>query len=183
LPAISTQFPPWMLSFDSSFSPFLHFGASAPLGAYRFRELCDEFLSEGMEKILSGLQYALCGLGDSSYPTYLKNPTTIDKGLTAVGAKRIGEMGKGDASAMGEKSQDKVVKKWSQDILVPLAKALADETEVDTSKMQSKTIPLLMKIDPDYISPHQGEKKSGMLPYIGLGAVLIGAAAAILASR
>jgi sulfite reductase alpha subunit-like flavoprotein len=172
-----------IFSFDSSFSLFLYFGASAPLGAYRFRELCDEFLSEGMEKILPGLQYALCGLGDTNYKTYLNNPTTIDKGLTAVGAKRIGEMGEGNASGTGEMSQDKVIQKWSQDILVPLAKALADETEIDTSKMQSKTIPLMMKLNPDYVSPHQGEKKSGMLPYIGLGAVLVGATAAILASR
>lgn len=164
-------------------SSHLPFRCTAPLGAYRFRELCDEFLSEDMEKILSGLQYALCGLGDSSYTTYLKNPTTIDSALTSVGAKRIGAMGKGDASAMGEKSQDKVVKKWSQDILVPLAKALADESEVDTLTMQSKTIPLMMKLDPDYSPPKQNERESGKLAYVGLGAVLVGATAAFVASR
>ena len=71
----------------------------APLGAYRFRDLCEDFLQNSSEPILAGLQYALCGLGDSSYPTFLQNPTTIDKGLTAVGAKRIGDMGKGDANA------------------------------------------------------------------------------------
>lgn len=128
----------------------------APLGAYRFRDLCDDFLENHKdEPILEGLQYALCGLGDSSYTTYLRNPTTIDKGLATVGGKRIGEMGKANANAdLGEdEAQDKVIKRWVQDILTPLAKALCDTKEVDTLAMQSKTIPLLMKLDPDYTPP------------------------------
>jgi sulfite reductase alpha subunit-like flavoprotein len=165
---------------DVSFSPFAS-TSIAPLGAYRFRELCDNILEEGTDKIYAGLRYALCGLGDSSYPTYLKNPTTIDKGLTAAGANRIGSMGKANANAMGEDSQDKVIEKWVQDILPSLANALADDTEVDTASMQSKTIPLLMKLDPDY-SP-SNESDSRMLAYIGLGTVLVGAVAAVAANR
>ena len=48
---------------------------------------------------------------------------------------------------------DKVIKRWVQEILTPLAKALCDTKEVDTLAMQSKTIPLLMKLDPDYTPP------------------------------
>lgn len=155
----------------------------APLGAYRFRDLCEDYLEnhEG-EPILAGLRYALCGLGDSSYPTKFKNPTTLDAGLTAVGAKRIGEMARADANAMGDDAQDKVIKRWVQKIIVPLAKALADDSEVDTISMQSKTIPLLVKLDPDYTPPSE-KTKGGLLAYVGIGTVLIGVAAAVFANR
>eukprot|EP00980_Cylindrotheca_fusiformis_P017386 scaffold5395_cov126-Cylindrotheca_fusiformis.AAC.6 len=163
---------------------YLHFNYPAPLGAYRFRELCEEFmLDDDMDKVLSGLRYAICGLGDSAYPTFLKNPTTIDNALTTVGAKRIGQMGKCDASATGDNSQDKVIKKWSQDILVPLAKALADDTEVDTSSMQSKTIPLLMKLDPDYTPPGKDEKSCDLLSLVAVGAVVVAGVAVFIANR
>ena len=148
------------------------------MGAYRFRELCDEFLANDHAKILEGLQYAICGLGDSGYTTYLKNPTTIDAGLTKVGAKRIGEMAKCDAKQMGDQAQDKVIQQWSKDILVPLAKALASDEEVDTAKMQAVTIPLLIKLDPDY-KPPAGKGGSDFCTYIGIGAVVVGGLAVI----
>mmetsp|Transcript_44271 Transcript_44271/g.106646 ORF Transcript_44271/g.106646 Transcript_44271/m.106646 type:complete len:240 (-) Transcript_44271:65-784(-) len=152
----------------------------APLGSYRFRDLCDEFLTnDDTSKILSGLQYAICGLGDSGYTTFLKNPTTIDQGLTKAGAKRIGDLGKCDASEMGEKAQDKVIKKWSNDMLLPLAKALAETDEVDTAKMQLETIPLLVKLDPDYTPPNSGKGGSDFCTYIGIGAVVVGGLAVV----
>jgi len=164
---------------------FVSYYNSAPLGSYRFRDLCDEFLlanDSNNNKILEGLQYAICGLGDSGYTTFLKNPTTIDAGLTKAGAKRIGELAKCDAAAIGDDAQDKVIQQWSKDILVPLAKALADETEVDTEKMQAETIPLLIKLDPDYKPPSSGKEGLDFCTYIGIGAVVV-AGLAVVASQ
>ncbi|CAJ1952244.1 unnamed protein product [Cylindrotheca closterium] len=157
----------------------------APLGSYRFRDLCDEFLTNdgSNTNILTGLKYAICGLGDSNYTTFLKNPTTIDQGLQKAGAKRLGELAKCDASAMGEQAQDKVIQKWSKDMLLPLAKALAATEEVDTAKMQAETIPLMVKLDPDYTPPNAASKGgSDMCTYIGIGAVVVGGLA-IVASQ
>jgi hypothetical protein len=102
--------------------------------------------------------------GDSGYTTYLKNPTTIDEGLTAAGAERIGEMGKADASEIGDKAQDKVIARWMDDIWLPLGTALVggDDDDGNTSttttaealkEMQARTIPILKEIDPDYEPP------------------------------
>lgn len=156
----------------------------APLGAYRFRELCEEWKDNSDdEKILSGLKYALCGLGDSGYTTYLKNPTTIDAGLTAVGATRLGEMGKADAKGMGEKAQDKVISRWVSDLWKPLGKSLADESDIDVKEMQKKTIPVLMKLDPDYTPPKELQtKKDGMCALLGLATALLGVGLALIAS-
>ena len=50
----------------------------APLGSWRFRELCDAWT--GLQKegkvsksLLEGVHYALCGLGDSKYTTYFRS--------------------------------------------------------------------------------------------------------------
>jgi len=138
----------------------------APIGSEKFRSLADELLSlverkEGRDyaTLLKGLRYALCGLGDSAYTTYLVNPSTIDKALTAAGAARIGEMGKADANAkkIGNDAQDKVITRWKEDLYIPLAKALSvqDNTGKNGKEMQTDTIPILMKLDPDYIPPKE----------------------------
>ena len=130
----------------------------APLGSYRFREVAEELLKkgnsdDGSKAPLQGLKYAICGLGDSNYTTYLKNPTTINAGLEAAGATRIGEMGKGDASVLGENAQGKVVARWSHEILKPLAKEIASSETPDLKSMQEHVIKLLVKLDPDYEPP------------------------------
>ena len=127
----------------------------APLGAYRFREVCDAFSEAKDPSILKGLQYAICGLGDSTYSTYMKNPTAIDAGLTAAGATRIGTMARADANALGEDSQDKTITRWIDGLWIPLAKAISAQSIVDTKAMQGNTIPLLMKLDPDYVPPKE----------------------------
>ena len=67
----------------------------------------------------------------------------------------------------GNDAQDKVIKRWSDGILIPLAKALCDTSEIDTLSMQSKTIPLLVKLDPDYTPPAAfSEKKSSNITII-----------------
>eukprot|EP00934_Nitzschia_sp_Nitz4_P008274 Nitzschia sp. Nitz4//scaffold111_size72815//23262//24098//NITZ4_005784-RA/size72815-processed-gene-0.64-mRNA-1//-1//CDS//3329533162//8264//frame0 len=148
----------------------------APLGGYLFRRLCDFLLGQDDDpssqddpkKIkdvaenapakqlpLEGLHYAICGLGNSSYPTYLKNPITIDKALTASGAIRIGELGKADAKNSGDNAQDKMIEKWIETIWVPLAKKLAkNDPPVDTKPMQAKIISHVMKLDPSFKPPN-----------------------------
>lgn len=46
---------------------------------------------------LNGVQYAMFGLGDSSYENYSKGSEHIDRKLTALGAERVGEYGRHDA--------------------------------------------------------------------------------------
>jgi sulfite reductase alpha subunit-like flavoprotein len=143
----------------------------APLGAYRFRSLAEELLRQPKKDassnnnnnnhniIYQGLHYAVCGLGDSTYPTYLKNPTTIDEALSKAGATRLQAMGKADAHQMGgDQSQDKVIQQWIDNLWVPLAKALttAQEEEsttiiMDAAKMQQDTLQILQRLDPDFV--------------------------------
>lgn len=153
----------------------------APMGAYRFREVCDAFFeSPQTYKIaLKGLKYALCGLGDSTYRTYLNNPSSIDKGLVAAGAIRIGEMGKADAHALGDLAQDKTIARWVEALWIPLAKALCAPDEVDTKSMQAQTIPLLMKLDPDYTPPNANKDSSSA--FLGLVALALAGALAATA--
>lgn len=177
------NYTPVLVIFVSSYGV-----GQAPLGGYRFRELCDEFSEKGHEDALKGLKYAICGLGDSSYDTYLKNPKAIDSGLQKVGAEPIVNMGKANANAMGADAQDKVIAKWVKDLWIPLAKALAsDDKDVDVKAMQQKTIPLLMKLDPDYMPPKElqtkkgrGMKLFGFLGMAGIFGILATGAAVIL---
>lgn len=128
----------------------------APLGSYRFRELCDVWLDTypTNAKILDGLFFAICGLGDSKYTTFLENPTTIDKALHRVGAKRVGELGKADASGTGENAQGVVIERWMDGIWSELAKAVAQEplSKEKLQMMQKETVDICQKINPDFIS-------------------------------
>lgn len=46
----------------------------APLGAWRFRELCDAWIDDKASHFpLKGLRFALCGLGDSKYTTFFRS--------------------------------------------------------------------------------------------------------------
>mmetsp|Transcript_15309 Transcript_15309/g.35293 ORF Transcript_15309/g.35293 Transcript_15309/m.35293 type:complete len:259 (+) Transcript_15309:65-841(+) len=167
----------------------------APMGAYKFRSLAEELISvaevgEAEAKTrLKGLTYALCGLGDSGYSTYLVNPTTIDKALTAVGATRIGDMGKADAKQIGENSQENVIAKWKDELWVPLAKSIAaaadftsEEAANKLKQMQADTIPILMKIDPDYIPPKEfGGRSGASIPtHLLIAALIVAVIAALL---
>lgn len=160
----------------------------APLGAYRFREICEAFSKDeaNYEDTLKGLKYAICGLGDSTYPTKFKNPGAIDGGLAAAGAKRIGDLANADADGRGDQAQDKTIAKWIDGIWIPLAKAICADEEVDTEAMQSKTIPLLMKLDPDYTPPKTAQGGNGglSLAVVGLaGLSLLGIVIAVAAAN
>jgi len=140
-------------------------------------------------------------VGDSSYRTYLVNPTTIDKGLTAAGASRIGDMAKADAKQIGDNSQENVIAKWKEEMWIPIAKALSSSDDSDPSnkssdsedadaavtgpindvkKMQAGAIPILMKLDPEYNPPKElGERASGGIPMHLVVAVIVALIAAL----
>jgi len=88
----------------------------APIGAYKFRELVDEKASiTKNQKILSPVRYFMLGLGDSKYTTFFKNPTQINEGMLNFGARRIGELGKADASD----NQALAIKLWCENVCYP----------------------------------------------------------------
>jgi len=129
----------------------------APLGGYRFRELCDAWAEdpEAHKGILDGLYFALCGLGDSKYTTFFQNPTKINETLLQVGAKRAGPLGKADASGTGDQAQTEVVEKWIQGIWPHLAQVVVKEplSSERLNEMQQKTVELCRKINPDFPEP------------------------------
>lgn len=157
----------------------------APLGSARFREICEAFLAEEAtyKGALTGLKYAICGLGSSNYTTFLRNPTTIDKGLKVAGALPVLDMGKADAVPAGDDAQDKRIARWVEKSWVPLATALSATDEVDTKSMQDKIIPLLVKLDPDYTPPKMagGSGTSPMTIAVAILTLLVVAAAIFMA--
>ncbi|MFM9272361.1 flavodoxin domain-containing protein [Pseudarthrobacter sp. NKDBFgelt] len=61
---------------------------------------------------LSGVKYAMFGLGDSTYETYSQGSEHVDRVLTELGAERVGEYGRHDA-ADGSLPNDAAVA-WSR---------------------------------------------------------------------
>lgn len=127
----------------------------APLGGYRFRDFCDTVLllqdhqqNEGM--MLQGLYFALLGLGDSKYTTFFRNPTVTNDALTSVGATRVGDLGKADASA---KDQQAIIQQWINGVWPSLKVALQKNPLSDErlTKMQHDTIQLCQTVDPEFL--------------------------------
>lgn len=120
--------------------------------------------------------------GDSSYTTYLQNPTTIDNAMTAVGATKLLDLGKADAKQIGETSQANKIIKWKEDLLAPLAKSLAAKPseELDLEEVQKSAIDIVCKIDPDYVPP--GGRKGGAIPMPLMVLALIALLAALVMS-
>lgn len=162
----------------------------APLGGYRFRDLCDAWLDDQQQPsksgspsvkkpplLLQGVKYALCGLGDSKYTTYFRNPTIIDQALQSQGAQRVGELGKADASGTGENVQAKVIERWINGIWTHLAQVVIQEplSMEQLQRMQNETIELCCQINPEFPRPNQ---KAAVLR----GNVLISILVALLAA-
>ena len=59
----------------------------------------------------------MLGLGDSKYSTFFLNPIALDSALSKSGAKRIGSLGKADASGVGDHTQSLVMQQWCQNIV------------------------------------------------------------------
>jgi sulfite reductase (NADPH) flavoprotein alpha-component len=102
----------------------------APLGGYRFRELCNHIVDENKTTLLKGLSFALLGLGDSKYTTFFENPTQSNKALELAGAHRLAPVGKADASSA---DQVAIVDKWIADLWKPLNAALSAAHETTIS--------------------------------------------------
>ena len=148
----------------------------APLGCYRFRDLCDAWqqqqennnnkdkeTSDGNGLLLKGVNFALCGLGDSNYTTFFRNPTVLNEALLQVGATRIGEVGKADAKQTGDQSQAHVIQRWKDDIWQPLAEVAVKEplSSEQLQTMQDATIALCCKINPEFEPPTNFNRKTG----------------------
>jgi len=74
---------------------------------------------EALESInpdLTGIEYAMFGLGDSSYENYSKGSQHIDVKLSALGARRVGEYGRHDADTGTLPSARAVA--WAKEILI-----------------------------------------------------------------
>lgn len=137
-----------------------------PLGCWRFRELCDAWLENDNQQgnaILQGFSYALCGLGDSKYTTFFRNPTVIDTALTAVGATRIGPLGKCDAS--GTVEQPAVIRQWTADIWDHVAKTIVQAPLRDDQLLaaQEATVALCRQINPDFSPAAKSSKASSSM--------------------
>jgi len=114
----------------------------APLGAYNFRELCDNIINDQDDKLSSlfdGCHYALLGLGDSKYSTFFLNPIALDGGLSKAGARRVGRLGKADASGK-EKTQAKVVEEWCEAIVSDLKLVLKERQMKQSNDEESKSL-------------------------------------------
>ena len=163
----------------------------APIGARKFREVCDTILerygyddvvkdgnnnnkSEG-DKMLSGVKYALLGLGDSHYTTFFRNPTTIENALSTAGATRVGELGKADASGTGNMEQSKVIERWIDSIWTDLQKVIDEpitsEDEMKLKKAHEQTWKMCLELYKEW-KPTNYYALIGL--FLPLGAVVLG---------
>ena len=150
----------------------------APIGAQKFRDLCDEILDGGAAGahagMLEGVTYAMCGLGDSNYTTFFENPRTIDEAMRAAGARRVGELGKADASGTGDDEQYKVIERWVAGVWKELAGVVeADRPDREVlDAARDRTWKLCLELFPDW---RPSRFASGaVLPLLGI-ALAIGA--------
>ncbi|WP_394194483.1 flavodoxin domain-containing protein [Microbacterium foliorum] len=72
---------------------------------------------------LTGLTFAVFGLGDSSYPNYSKGSEHVEVLLRELGASRIGEYGRHDANGRSDPSDVGV--EWARSVIE--TRALVDK--------------------------------------------------------
>jgi MioC protein len=152
----------------------------APIGARKFREVCDTILerfgyddddttnddkNNKGDKMLTGVTYALLGLGDSHYTTFFRNPTTIENALSTAGATRVGELGKADASGTGNMEQSKVIERWINSIWKDL------QTVIDKPMTDEQTWKLCLELYKEW-KPTNYYALIGL--FLPLGAVVMG---------
>jgi len=163
----------------------------APIGARKFREVCDTILerfgydeddnnanddkNKNGDKMLTGVTYALLGLGDSHYTTFFRNPTTIENALSAAGATRVGELGKADASGTGNMEQSKVIDRWInsiwRDLQSVIDKPMTEKDELRLKKAHEQTWKLCLELYKDW-KPTNYYALIGL--FLPLGAVIVG---------
>ena len=157
----------------------------APLGARKFREWCDEVLEryghdpadvhgDDERKFLSGVKFALCGLGDSHYTTYFRNPTVIEEALTTLGAVRVGKLGKADASGTDDMEQSKVIDRWIGDLWGVLETSIVEQrgakamNEGQLQKAKDETWKLCLELNPDWKPTNYKAMGGVLLPLLGV---------------
>jgi MioC protein len=162
----------------------------APIGARKFREVCDTILerfgyddddttnddkNNKGDKMLTGVTYALLGLGDSHYTTFFRNPTTIENALSTAGATRVGELGKADASGTGNMEQSKVIERWInsiwKDLQTVIDKPMTEEDELKLKKAHEQTWKLCLELYKEW-KPTNYYALIGL--FLPLGAVVMG---------
>jgi len=126
----------------------------APMNGRKFRTLCDGWVQDAKKEqqgsnpalhFLDGLQFALLGLGDSYYKTYMENPTVTHDALVSKGATLL--VGKGTAkddtnhpfcaadATDGPEEQHKVMDQWTEE-LWPLVANVVIQEPLDESKLK-----------------------------------------------
>jgi sulfite reductase alpha subunit-like flavoprotein len=179
------------------------------LGARKFREFCDEILklhhqgggddgngdggndskkaTKAMIPTLNGVvNFALLGLGDSHYSTYFKNPTTIHDALRVMGATRVGEIGKADASGTGHMEQSKVIERWIENIWSELDNVIMSTPSVsktDLDQVRKETWDFCLEIFPDWKKQHSSsaaKEKKKKNYYLAIN-IMVGIVLAVIA--
>ncbi len=136
--------------------------------------------------LLNGITFALCGLGDSKYPTFFQNPTAVWRGMQLAGAVHVGPLGKADASSGRDLE---IISEWRDDIWQYLAPVIATEPPHDQMKllqqMQQDTLEICYRLNPDMKKRLQQQQKQLSLPLWTIAvavAVLVLAVAAFYAN-
>jgi sulfite reductase alpha subunit-like flavoprotein len=170
----------------------------APLGCHRFRQLADAWFDEYGSREddaatkttddtplpLTGLSYALCGLGDSKFTTYFENPTRLDAALTRVGMTRLGPLGQADASQKVPTQTD-VIAAWRDALWAPLAAQVVQPplSKERLAAAQAATSALCARINPDFLPDDPtGNSNTVSLPKLAM-ALVVALLAVLLALR
>ena len=155
-----------------------------PLGCYRFRDVCDciienqqqsessdpnensHFKNDAAKVLVQNLSfqnllsYAICGLGDSRYTTYMNNPKVIDETLRKyLHATPLCDMAQADASSKSKVQQSDVIAHWIDQLWSPLSMVIYDDPNRTENKeerlqqLQEQLVKLCQAIIPDYHPP------------------------------
>lgn len=87
-----------------------HGEGELPSGAQPFAEMLDAERPD-----LAGVRYAMFGLGDSTYDHYSRGSEHIDERLSGLGATRVGDYGRHDASSRDDASELAIA--WAESVL------------------------------------------------------------------
>ncbi len=155
-----------------------------PLGCYRFRDVCDciiecqqqnesidpdenSHFKNDVTKVLvrnlsfqNLISFAICGLGDSRYTTYMNNPKVIDETLRdCLHATPLCDMGQADASSKSKVHQSDVIAHWIEKLWSPLSMVIYDDLnrteqkEERLQQLQQRLVQFCQAIIPDYHPP------------------------------
>jgi len=156
----------------------------APLGGQKFRAVADAVIGGSEEKVdLSAVQYALLGLGDSSYTTFFENPKATDKIMEQCGATRICGVGMGDANS-DDPDQIEAIRIWTDDELVPaLDKILmGDNEDLNTTRLErarKDTLRVYQSMYPEAHESTANDASKGI--FFGLGKIVVAVGVALTA--